>query len=79
MKQEIQEVYEMLKNREVNPSGTFDKAGRFYLEHGELVSVRPPSRGYPYSQMAAGRAKKYVKAICEHFGCVSKSELISKI
>ncbi len=75
----IVDVYAMLKNREVHPSGSFDKAGRFYAEHGELISVRSPSRAYPYSQMQACRTLKYVKAIVEHFGCTSKEEILKLI
>ena len=48
-------VYQQLKLREIHPSGHFDKGGRFYLDNDDLVSVRSPSRAYPYSQMIAGR------------------------
>jgi hypothetical protein len=74
-KEMITNVYSELKNRVINPSGTFDKAGRFYLENDDLVSVRSPSRSYPYSQMTAGRTRKYVKAVCEKYDCQSEAEL----
>lgn len=71
----VDTVYRELKGRVIHPAGTFDKAGRFYLEHSDLVSVRSPSRAYPYSEMLAGRTRKYVKAVCEKFGCQSVEEL----
>lgn len=78
-KNEIQEVYEMLQAREVHPSGTFDSAGRFYLDNATLVNVRTPSRAYPYSQMVAGRSKKYVKAVAEAFNCETVADLLAAI
>lgn len=44
-------VYLMLKNREIHPSGAFDKQGRFYATNSDLLNVRTPSAAYPYSQM----------------------------
>ena len=75
----IKTVYEQLKNRQINPAGTFDKAGRFYLKHSDLVSVRSPSRAWPYSQMLAGRTKKYVAAVAEKYNCSTVSELLSAV
>jgi hypothetical protein len=72
-------VYNDLKNRVINPSGSFDKAGRFFLEHGDLVNVREPSRSYPYSQMSAGRSLKYVKKVAEKFGCENDEEKLRKL
>ena len=79
MKDIINEVYKMLQEREVHPSGTFDKAKRFIAEHDDLVNVRTPSRRWPNSHMVACRTKKYVKAVCEKFNCNSKQDLLSKI
>ena len=76
-KTEIKEVFVMLKDRELNPKGTFDKQGRFYLEDSELVDVRSPSTKYPYSQMNAGRTAKFVKAIVEKYKVNTKDELIN--
>ena len=74
--QEIKEVYKMLKDRAIHPSGGFDKAGRWYAEHADLIDVRSPSRSYPYSQMAACRTLKYVKAVAAHFDCKNKEDLL---
>jgi hypothetical protein len=65
----IKKVYDLLKNREINPNGYFDNAGRFWLENSDLVDVREPSRSWPYSQMMAGRSLKYVKAVAKKFEC----------
>jgi hypothetical protein len=73
---EVKKVYELLKSRIINPSGCFDGAGRFYLEHSDLVSVRSPSRLWPYTQMNAGRTLKYVKAVAKKFDCGHDFELL---
>lgn len=75
----VVEAYEMLKNREVHPSGTFDTGGRFYATNSNLINVRAPSRAYPYSQMVACRTLKYVKAVAEHFDCKTKGDILSHI
>ena len=79
VEEEIKEVATMLKNREVNPRGTFDKAGRFYATHANLISVRSPSRAYPYSQMQACRTVKYVRAVAGYFNCKTKDEILRYI
>ena len=56
-------VYELLKNREIHPSGEFDKQGRFYAHNRHLLNVRPPSGKWPFSEMVAARRMKYVKAV----------------
>ena len=75
----IDAVYRELKERSIHPSGRFDKAGRFYAEHQELISVREPSRLYPLSQMSACRTKKYVAKVCGLFGCTTADELASRV
>lgn len=77
--QAIVNVYALLKNRTINPSGSFDKAGRFYLEHSELVNVREPSRSFPYSQINAGRTLKYVQKVAEKFNCANNEEVLKKM
>lgn len=79
MKEIINTVYKMLKNREINPSGKFDKAGRFYATNGDLIDVRTPSRAFPYSEMQACRTKKYVGLVCAKYGCKTQAELIDKV
>lgn len=76
-REDIKAVFQMLKDRELHPVGTFDKAGRFYLRDSELVDVRSPSAKYPYSQMNAGRTAKFVKAIAEKYKCSDKAALIA--
>ncbi|HGN1514106.1 TPA: hypothetical protein ACKROA_003558 [Pseudomonas aeruginosa] len=48
-----------LQTRERHPSGSFDKAGRFYLDNCPAY-IREPSRAYPLSQMQHGRTLEYV-------------------
>lgn len=76
-KDDLKEVYLMLKERKLHPVGEFDKRGRFYLEDDELVDVRSPSAAYPYSQMSAGRTSKFVKAMAEKYKVQSKDELFA--
>jgi len=71
----VEEIYQALKNREINPSGTFDKGGRFYAENSDCINVREPSRRWPYSEMVACRTKKYVKKVAEKFHCETKEQL----
>ncbi len=71
----IKQVYEMLKNREIHPSGEFDKGGRFYAKNEDLINVRTPSRNWPFSHMTACRTLKYVKAVAEKFNCQNIDEL----
>lgn len=54
--------YHELSTRAINPPGTFDNAGRFYLsERGACCAgLRSPSRAYPYSQMVHGRTLKHI-------------------
>ena len=79
MKEIIDTVYKMLKNREINPSGHFDKGGRFYATNDDLIDVRTPSRAFPYSEMQACRTKKYVKLVCDKYSCTTLAELIAKV
>lgn len=46
------------KERALNPEGTFDRGGRFYLSETCpcCSSVREPSRAYPFSHMTHGRS-----------------------
>lgn len=79
MKEIIASVYKMLKDRDIHPSGTFAGGGRWHAEHGELICVRMPSRAWPYSEMTACRTLKYVKAVCEKFGCKTEKELMEAV
>ena len=79
MKEMIDAVYKMLQNREVHPSGAFDAKGRFYAKHTDLISVREPSRSWPFSHMIACRTKKYVKAVAVKFNCSTIDEILANI
>lgn len=77
-KEMVQQVYEMLKNRSINPSGSFESSSttsRWHATHDDLINVREPSRAYPWSEMAACRTKKYVKAVQEKYNCETVEEL----
>ena len=63
-------VYESRRDRETNPDGTFDSAGRWYPSRKEDADdftrgIRSPSRAWPYSYMVAARTKKHVVALVE--------------
>lgn len=73
---EIKEVCTLLKERKIHPKGEFDKRGRFYLDDVELVSVRSPSAKFPYSQMVAGRTRKFVNAMADKYKPQNKDELL---
>jgi len=62
---EIREAFTSLKNRSINPSGEFDKAGRFYAapKLQPFFTCRPPSTRYPYSELQACRTLKLVRKI----------------
>lgn len=75
----IKTVYTMLKDRDIHPSGSFDKRGRFYAENSELINVRSPSAAWPFSEMIACRTRKYVKAVAEKFNCATVNDLIAHV
>ena len=76
--EELKTVYKMLKEREIHPSGTFDKQGRFYLNDRELVDVREPSAKYPFSEMNAGRTSKFVKAMDKKYRPQNLEEFLTR-
>jgi hypothetical protein len=57
--------YNALKNRKVNPAGSFDNGRRFYLAHKYdcCKGIRSPSRAYPYSQMTHGSSSVHIANI----------------
>lgn len=75
-KDELKEVYQKLKDRELHPKGKWDSRGCFWLEDAELVDVRKPSPRYPYSQMQAGRTSKFVKSMAEKYKPQSLQEFL---
>jgi hypothetical protein len=72
-------VYEQLKNRSINPSGNFDKKGRWWAENDQLISCREPSRRWPYPQMTACRTLKYVKKCAIYFDCKTEAQLLMNV
>jgi len=78
-KEAIKNVYQQLKDRKIDPSGSFDNGGRWYAEHKDLINVRTPSRRWPYSELTACRTLKYVKAVAEKFGCDTEEELLKRV
>jgi len=72
---EIKQVYTLLKSRSKNPPGSFDKQGRFYSTNADIMSVRSPSAGFPYSQMTHARTLKHIKTLVEARGIKTLAEL----
>jgi hypothetical protein len=77
-KDDLKEVYKMLKDRVIHPNGSFDKQGRFYLSDRGIVDVRSPSAKYPYSEMNAGRTAKFVKAMNEKYKPRSLEDFLTR-
>jgi hypothetical protein len=75
LKNAIKKVYTELKEREIHPSGSFDQQGRWYAKNQDLISVRSPSREYPFSEMTACRTLKYVKRVAEKYNAKSYKKL----
>jgi len=65
----------MLKDRQINPSGSFDSAGRWYADNSDLIDVRSPSRAWPYSQMLACRTKKYVSKVAAKYNATTVDQI----
>lgn len=65
----LEDLYQARKNRLVYPTGTSDNAGRWYPSSkencGVVGSIRPPSRAYPYSYLAACQTRKHCVALAE--------------
>lgn len=68
-KEEIQAVYEAVRDRRIDPEGKFDNGGRWYPSDEEDCGVsrviRSPSRSWPYSYLTACRTRKHVQAVAE--------------
>ncbi|PMM06842.1 hypothetical protein BCT63_05790 [Vibrio kanaloae] len=75
----VNTVFQELKDRDLNPSGEFDNQGRWYADNRHLINCRTPSRSFPYSEMQACRAKKYVAKVLEFYGCKSAKTLRKKV
>ena len=79
MKEAINKVHALLRDRKIHPCGYFDKAGRWHSDNSDLIKVRPPSRSWPYSQMIACRSKKYVTACYLKFECKNEVDLLGVV
>ena len=55
--------YRALRDREINPNGSFDKAGRWYPAHACDCAVRAPSRAHPYSYLLHCRTAEHVARV----------------
>ena len=66
--------YRQLRDRLTNPSGTFDRAGRFYLQQTAAccLGIRYLSRRWPYPQMMHGRSAGHIATL---YG-VNRAELL---
>jgi hypothetical protein len=78
-KTQIANLFIALKEREENPEGSFDKAGRFYLENKFDCCdyIRTPSRRWPYSEMLHGRTLEH--AASEILGETPTYEQLSEL
>lgn len=63
----VKGIYEARRDRQVNPEGSFDNAGRWYPtdreDAGVSSSLRSPSRAWPYSYMVGCRTRKHVTVL----------------
>jgi hypothetical protein len=55
--------YRALRDRETNPVGAFDQAGRWYPTHACECAVRAPSRAWPYSYLVHCRTADHVAKV----------------
>jgi len=78
-KTQIANLFISLKEREENPEGSFDKAGRFYLENKFDCCdyIRTPSRRWPYSEMIHGRTLQH--AASEILGETPSEEQLAEL
>ena len=63
-------VYEARRDRQVNPEGEFDSAGRWSPSDredgaGDGTSTRGPSRAWPYSYMLRCRTREHCRVLVE--------------
>ena len=71
-------MYLALRDRTAHPRGSFDQAGRFFLDvrHECCEGLRPPSRNHPYPQMTHGRSLRHV---CHGHGAAAYIPIVRKI
>ena len=70
MKEIINQLFELSKERKVHPSGSFDAQKRWYPDpvlYKEVGSIRMPSRAYPFSFMVHCRTKKFIARLLEKY------------
>jgi hypothetical protein len=65
----VKAIYEARRDRQVNPEGSFDSAGRWYPsdreDAGASGRLRSPSRAWPYSYMVGCRTRKHVAVLVD--------------
>jgi hypothetical protein len=66
-KEGVKRIYQPRKARQVHPSGTFDKQGRWYPDGDERCgccrSIRSPSSAWPYSCMVHCRTRTHCEVL----------------
>jgi hypothetical protein len=70
--------FNALKSRKLNPSGSFDRQGRWYpaTEHECCRSIRRPSRAWPYSFLNHCRTAEHVS--WDYGVCVSELRSVAR-
>lgn len=62
-------MYRARQERQEHPRGSFDRAGRFWLDDDERQAccgrIRTPSRAWPYSEIKHARSAEHVAAVCD--------------
>jgi hypothetical protein len=61
-------VYGAMRDRQIHPQGDFDKQGRWYpslAQSAGEMTVRSPSKHYPYSYMKACRTLKHTRRVAD--------------
>jgi hypothetical protein len=64
----IQLVHGAMLNRQIHPQGDFDNQGRWYpslAQSAGEMTVRSPSKHYPYSYMTACRTLKHTRRVAD--------------
>ena len=78
-KEIINEIYQQAKEREIHPSGDFDKKKRWYPDFAierYTDGVRTPSAAWPFSLMTHCRTKKFIKKMVEESGVKTLEEAL---
>lgn len=78
-REDIKEVYLMIRYGELFIDGSYDRAGRFWVKDGELLGKSDnPSTKYRYKMHDAAMTSYFVKAVADKYNCKTKEDLISQ-